>query len=263
MNKPENMNQVDLSQTLQQVNQKLELLHTQFNKTKRKIMKKIPTILFALLLSASLHANELILKDSKRFSGKYALLVFWDNAGLNNLKSNPQLGLKNIEMYKQLMSKPNLRKMRSTSITHFSFNEQVSLIGKIESSRTAKLYRESQAIVDEILVKLKEDNSDKAKDVINTFHFINQIVEQSYSDYTKVGIVVFSNLRDSMTEKAQRATMEKIKLNEKIELFIYANSGLDIKGASTAQQLQAEQSVIKFYRSKLVSNTPITIKTVY
>ncbi len=226
-------------------------------------MKKLMIILVTLLISVNLYANNLILKDTNRFSGEYALLIFWDTAGLNNLNSNSTLGLKNIEKCKQLISKSSLRKMRVTSISHYGFNEQVSLIGKIESSRTGKLLRESNKIMDDVLVKLEENNSNKAKDVINTFNFINNIVEQSYSDFTKVGVVIFSNLRDSMSDKEQRNNMKKITLNDKVVLHLFSKSGLGEKGASTSQVLEAEKSIIDFYTDKLIASTHITIKTLY
>jgi hypothetical protein len=224
-------------------------------------MKTILTIIIvALLISANAHAEN-ILKNSKRLGGNnYSLLVFFDTAGLNNCNSNRELCQKNIAKYKELITKQSLRKMRVSSIVFYAFNEQVKFIGKIESKKAGKLFRESKKIMKDILLELEQDNSRKAKDSINLFHFINNTVEQSHSKNTKVGVLVFSNLRDSMSTKQERKSMARIKLNDKVVLHAYAASGLD---ASTMEKLNAEVSVIKYYTDKILSKSPIVIKTVY
>ena len=226
-------------------------------------MKFITTILVALLISANLQAENLPLSNQKHFGSKTALLVFFDVAGLNNYNSNSALVRQNLTKYKQIVTKQNLRKAKVSSIAYFTIDEQIKLIGKVESNKSGRLFRESTQIMKDVIIELHEDKSKSAKDVINSFYYINNIVEQSYMNYGEVSVLIFSNLRDSMTSKTQRKNLHPITINKKVSLYIYAASGLNvINGVTTVQQMKAEASVLTYYKH-LLDTPKVLIKTMY
>lgn len=224
-------------------------------------MKRVISIVVALLISANLQAQE-PLSHQKNLGSKTALLVFFDVSGLNNYNSNNALAKQNLAKYNQIVTKKNLQKARVSSIAYYTFDEQIKPIGKIESTKAGRLYRESKKMMHDVVLELKEDKSNRGKDVISTFYFINSVVQQSYKN-EDVTVLLFSNLRDSMSTKQQRQMMQPIVLDEHIHLYIYAASGLNaIAGVTTLQQMRAESSIVKFY-SHLLSTSKVAIKTIY
>lgn len=225
-------------------------------------MKLTTTVLVALLISANLYAGDEPLSPQKHFGSKTALLVFFDVAGLNNYNSNPSLVKQNLAKYKQIITKQHLQKAKVESIAYFTFDEQVKRIGKIETNKSGRLFRESKLIMRDVFSELQEDTSVKSKDVISAFSYINNVVEQSYNEYQEVTVLFFSNMRDSMTTKMQRQQMQPIELNAKVKLYIFAASGLNALGATTQQKMRAESSIVSFYK-QLLSSSNVVIKTIY
>lgn len=219
-------------------------------------------LLMALFLGTSLYGNELLLSNTKR-SDLNALVAVFDTVGLNNNNSCRKLVQSNIAKYNSLVTKKNLRKSNISSIEFFSFDEQIQNIGMTRSRRTAKIYRESKDLMHSIKRELSKDKSMKAKDVISIFDFFNKLVVQSYSSHDNVAIVIFSNLRDSLSTKEQRNKMKPIKINDKITLFLYSASGLSCAGATTQEVLSAENSVEKYYKSLLIGSKIIVNNTYY
>lgn len=226
-------------------------------------MKFITTIFVALLISVNSQANTLQLSDQTHFGSKTAFLVFFDVAGLNNFNSNRALVNQNLAKYNQIVNKQNLRKANVKTISYYTMDEQIKLIGKIDSNKAGKLFRESKEIMKDVIMELKEDRSKKAKDVISTFHFINSIVDQSYLDYEKVTVLVFSNLRDSLTSKEERKKLQPITINKKVSLYLFSASGLGaINGITTLQRMKAESSLTSYYKY-LLSTSNVVIRTIY
>jgi len=224
-------------------------------------MKKITNILVTLLISVNMQANE-PLSRQKSLGTKTALLVFFDVSGLNNYNSNSALAKQNIAKYKQIVTKKNLQRARASSIAYYTIDEQVKLIGKVDSNKAGRLFRESNKIMKDVEIELQEDKRNKGKDVISSFYFIRSVVQQSYKD-KEVTVLLFSNLRDSISTKQERQAMQPIVLGEHISIYIYAASGLNaISGVTTLQQMRAEESVVKFYKH-LLSTSKVVIKTIY
>lgn len=217
--------------------------------------------LMALYMSTSLQGSELLLNDTKR-SDTNAMVVLFDTAGLNNYNSCSSLVENNLSKYNSLVSKKSLRKMNISSIEYFTFDEQIQNLGKVKSNRIGKLFRESKELMLDVKNELKKDKSLKAKDVISIFSFINNLVAQNYTSHNNIGVVVFSNLRDSIHSKEQRDSIKPIQINEKITLYLYAASGLECIDATTKQILSANKSIENYYKSFLIGSK-ISVNNTY
>ena len=153
-------------------------------------------------------------------------------------------------------------KLKVSSIEFFTLDEQMKHVGRVISKRPGKLYRESRSIMKDVISELHKDQSKKGKDVINSFSYTDNLVAQSYEDFDQVTVILFSNLRDSMTTKQQRKSISPITMDKKISLYIYASSGLGAVGASTVQELKAQASTTAYFKN-LLSASKVVIKTMY
>lgn len=214
---------------------------------KDKVLKTIVT----LSLGVNMYAGDLILEETKR-SQNNALIVLFDTAGLNS--SCKSLVDKNLSKYNSLINKKSLGKMRISSISYFTFDEQIKNIGTVSSSRTGKLIRGAKKVMRDVEFELKRVDDKKGKDVLSVFPFLNNLVKTNYSEYSQVGVLLFSNLRDSFHSKEERAKIKPIKMDEKITLHAYSASGLECINATTQQVLSAEKSVSNYYQSLIIES---------
>jgi len=213
-------------------------------------------IIVALLIGANLYA--------KNHGEQTAVIVCFDIAGLNNANSSNELFQQNMQHYNKLISKQSLRRIEASSIAYYTVEETVRFIGRVESKKAGRLYRESKKIMKTVAYELQQDQSSKGKDIIGLFYFLNQLIEQEYTGFNQVEVHIYSNLRDSISSKEARKNMGTIKVDDKVSLYLYAASGLNaIDGGITIQQkMNAEASVIKYYKNLLL--TPkLIMKTMY
>ena len=226
-------------------------------------MKRLISIIATITLVANnIQASESVLLKANKLNDKSAVIIVFDIAGLNNANSNNALFKQNLSKCNEIVTKHNLQRAKVRRLSYYTLDEQIRSVGSITSNKAGKLYRTSKQIMQDVIFKVQEDHSKQAKDVISVFSFLNSLVEQSYSEYNKIYVVVFSNLRDTVTTKHERESMPPITMDKKVHLFLFAASGLNgIKGVTASQQMVAESSVVDFYRHLLVGS--VVIKTTY
>lgn len=228
-------------------------------------MKALLKSVVVVALSLPLIANDTLLINQTTKKDTNALIAVFDDVGLNNYRNCKKLALSNMDIYKSLVTKKSVRKQRFSKVEVFTFNEQINRVGFIESKRFSKLVRKTKELHEEVKRELKKDTSDKAKEVLSIFRFLNQLVDEQYRSFDNVAVVIFSNMRDSTLTKKQREEAKSIVMNKKVSLSLFAKSGLEcLEGTSTKQRLSAEKSVIDFYKSKLqIESKKLSVYTIY
>lgn len=219
----------------------------------------------ALLLCSQVYAggvHDELIPDAKRFGGPYGLIIMVDNSGLSSKHSCAALANKNLKSIKSLISKNIMRKNRLSSVEFIGFNENVVAIKEIKETRPAKLFRDSKDAVSEVEQFLYEDTSSKSKDIFSAISYLNMLANSKYKDYSIIAVVMYSNLRQSISSGKDFRDMTPIVLDKRISLRIMAASGLECQGAMSSQVLSSEQNTVNFWKSKIVSNS-LEIQTIY
>jgi hypothetical protein len=193
-----------------------------------------------------------------------ALVVLFDTVGLNNNRQTKLANL-NIKKVNSLVTKNSLVKMKISKIEYLYFGETIHSIGGIESKQRSKLMRAHKKFMNKISVQLNKDNSDKAKDVIGIFAYLNILIEEEYSKFNKIAVVIASNLRGSVRNKAERDAIKTIELNPKTRLYLLSNSGLSYMKdkITSSQRLVAESTLKKYYKQRFPTDSHVIFKTVY
>ena len=227
--------------------------------TKRIIM----SLVTLLALTLNLNSQELIINDVNK-KDTNALIGVFDTVGLNNLRQC-NLGNKNIEKFNTLVTKKSLVKMKISKLEYLYFGETIHSVGHIESKQRSKLIRKHKKLMDLITYQLNKNNKDKAKDVIGVFSHLNIMIEEEYSQYDKVAVVIASNLRDSIRSKSARDALKTIELNPKIRLYLLAGSGLSClkDKVTSSQRLIAETSLKTYYKQRFPVDSNVVFKTIY
>ena len=223
------------------------------------------SIAVSLLVSTQLVASEVedtLIPDAKRFGGPYALIVAMDNSGLNSFDSCPSLARQNLNSFKSLINKKIIRKNRLSSIELLGFNENIVSIKTIKEERAAKLYRNTKESLVQLEAFMHDDTSIKSKDVFAFLNYLNILAESKYSHYSTIAVVVYTNLRQSVSTGKNYQDITPIVMNPRLRITIHAASGLDCMGATGSEKLTAEENAVKFFKSKIISDNLI-IKTTY
>jgi hypothetical protein len=202
--------------------------------------------------------NSLFIDDAVR-GDKGALIVVLDVAGLNN-GNHSSLAKHNLKHLKTIFTKRNIKRSRINSVDFITFDEVIEHQASIKSRKSTKVYRKAVKEIDRLETKLYENKEDKAKDVVSMFRYLTMFASQKLSNYTKISVVIYSNLRQS-TNIDELKTMNPIVMDSKMKIQIFAKSGLEAKGATTSQVLSSEQQIVDFYSSKINGN--VTISTIY
>ncbi len=223
------------------------------------------SIAVSLLVSTQLVASgveDTLIPDAKRFGGPYALIVAMDNSGLNSFGSCPSLARQNLNSFKSLINKKVIRKNRLSSIEVLGFNENIVSIETIKEERSAKLYRRTKNSFVKIEAFMHEDTTTKSKDIFTLLNSLNILADSKYSHYSTIAVVVYSNLRQSVSTGKSYQDIAPIVMNSRLKMTIHAASGLDCMGATGSEKLEAEQNSVNFFKSKIISDNLI-IKTTY
>jgi len=224
--------------------------------------KNILNIAVSLLLSSQVYASEVLIPDAKRFGGPYVLIAAMDNSGLNSFDSCPSLARQNLNSFKSLINKKVIRKNRLSSIELLGFNENVISIKMIKEERAAKLYRKTKESLVQLEAFMHEDTTTESKDIFAFLNFLNLLAKSKYNNYSTIAVVVYSNLRQSVSNGIDYKNIVPIIMDPRLKITIYAASGLDCMGAIGSEKLAAEQNVVNFFKSKIISDSLI-IETVY
>lgn len=228
-------------------------------------MKKtlIYSMATAILLTTA-HSSELLLKDTKRFGGDYGLIVVFDKSGLNSYNSCPSLVEQNLKMYKNLVNKRTIKKMRLDFLEFITFDENINQIAFISENRASKLYKKSKEAMNQVIQELKSDTSTQvAKDVMTTLNYVQTLTNTKYKEYEKLGILIVSNLMDSSHDKQYFKTMSPIKFKDNVSIKILAQSGLSCKKQIGASQILATQKNTKEFFLKKIIAKDLDIQNIY
>lgn len=213
-------------------------------------MKKL--IATALLIASTGFSSEFL--PFKSSGGKKnALIMLVDASGLNG--SCDKLYEKNIKIFKHILSKRSLPKMRLRDIHIILFSDKVNeffvLNDKGLNGRTVskRLYTLEESLKNEIL----QMNKDSGKDIYSSLKYVKELIDERYISYDNIGIILFSNMRQSVNV-TKVTSAKNIEFTPNSSLRFYAKSGLsECDKALSSQTITGEKSIKKFWQKKIVS----------
>lgn len=221
-------------------------------------MKKVT---LSLILAMSINYAEMLPFKSNKYKDN-ALIILLDVSGLNI--SCTSLFEKNMLKLKNVLSKNSLNKMRNKRIEILISSDKIKLISKIsnEQAHTNYYLKELQKIDNSILEEMRSMNTNAGRDIYSSINFVKELINSSYTDYDNVGVLIISNLRQSVNVN-QLKELDNLKFEDNVYMDIYAKSGLmECDNALNIQNTMAEQNMKKFWSNKIIAKN-LNIETQY
>lgn len=193
---------------------------------------------------------------------KNALIILFDRAGLN-ITCDSTFQNNKSQLF-NLLSKQSLSDMNINSLHIIAFDDELTdlVLFTDKQARVRKFVKLVNANHEDINKELGQISKDSAKDVYFALQHVHDVINSKYSDYTNVGVAIFSNMRQSVNQHLMK-DIESIKFNANTIVKVFMKSGTECQNATINQSITAERKEMTFWKNKLFPSSHIILTTKY